>query len=169
MSVGLLEDSTKVNELADDRESCFYVLTWMALKFTKHTIKKGSLKTLLNPFNELDEDGGIISGGNLKRDSLREMKIEKSVEFNDRPYLDKLIAELTKIFVARYDHLPGSDMEPTLSEALIRHRKERMEALNRRGWLVETFRHHLDPDFWPTSDIAVKQSTGDERKRRRTR
>lgn len=169
MSVRLLEDSTKVNELADDRESCFYVLTWTALRFTKYTIKKGSLKTLLNPFNELVEDGGIVSGGNLKRDSLRDKKIENSVEFDDRPYLDKLIAELSNIFVARYDNLPQQFMGTTLHDSLEHHIKERIEELNKRGWLVNTFRKYLDPDFWPTSDIAVKQFTVDERKRRRIR
>jgi hypothetical protein len=170
MSVELLQDNTKVNELADDRESCFYVLTWTALCFTKHTIKKGSLKSLLSPFNESYEDGDIVAGGRLKMLSLIQKDIEKSVEFDDRPHLDKLIAELTKMFAVRYEPLPSaSDMEPMVFESIMKNRNTRMETLKRRDWLVETFRRHLNPDSWPTSDIAVKQPTDDGRKRRRTR
>ncbi|KIM72265.1 hypothetical protein PILCRDRAFT_82020, partial [Piloderma croceum F 1598] len=37
MSAALLQDNEKCNELEDDRESCLHVLTWTALRFTKHT------------------------------------------------------------------------------------------------------------------------------------
>ncbi|KAF8234088.1 hypothetical protein L208DRAFT_1394550, partial [Tricholoma matsutake] len=41
MSAALLQDNDKCNELEDDRESCLHVLTWTALRFTKHTISGG--------------------------------------------------------------------------------------------------------------------------------
>jgi len=145
MSVELLQDSTKVNELADDRESCFYVLVWTALWFTKHTIKKGSLKSLLSPFDERYEYGDVVAGGRLKRDSLIQKEIEKSVEFNDRPHLDKLIADLTDVLAVRYEPPPSASyMKPATYEDLLSHRNTRMETLKKRDWLVKTFRRHLD-------------------------
>jgi hypothetical protein len=169
MSVELLQDNTKVNELADDRESCIYVLTWTALRFTKHTIKKGSLKSLLSPFDEKYEDGDVVAGGRLKRDSLIQKEIEKSVEFDGRPQLDKLLFEITKMFAVRYEPLPSaSDMETSVFESLMKHGNTRMETLNERDWLVKTLRRHLDAGSWPTSDVAEQQSIDDGRKRRKT-
>ena len=36
-------------------------------------------------------------------------------------------------------------------------RKPSMDDLNRRGWLVETFKRHLEADPWPDKDKAVDQ------------
>ena len=40
MSAALLHDNSKCNKLEDDPESCLHVLTWMALRFTDHTISE---------------------------------------------------------------------------------------------------------------------------------
>ena len=43
-----------------------------------------------------------------------------------------------------------------------------MDSLKRPGWLVETFKRHLDPRLsWPSSDSTLEQPV-DTRKRRRT-
>ena len=106
MSAAVLRSNTKINELADDRESCLHVLIWTALCFTKHTIKKGSLKGLLQPFNGAYEDGDL-SAGELKISSLLQKKIPLWVKFDDRPHLDTLIAELTYAIAVRYEPPPS--------------------------------------------------------------
>ena len=170
MSAALLQNNEKCNELEDDRESCLHVLTWTALCFTNHTILNGELSELLRPFNEMYEVEHGFKGGDLKMGMLVFGHILERVKFDGRPHLDKLIADLTKMFAIRYERLPSaSDMEPALYESLMNHRNTRMETLKKRDWLVKTFRRHLNAGSWPTSDEAVKQPTDDGRKRKRTR
>jgi len=69
MSAALLRNNKKYNELQDDRESCLHVLTWMALRFTDHTISGGSTRRFLRPFDEEYEDEGV-KGGDLKKGFL---------------------------------------------------------------------------------------------------
>ena len=149
MSVALLQDPTRGNELADDRESCLYVLIWMALCYTTHTITLRNLDAFLRPFSEVDEDDNGAMGGDLKMCSLLFGNIPRWVKFDDRPHLDALIAELTKMFAVRY-------LQPIIN---IPSEVARFEEINnnmkRDGWLVETFRRHLNAGPWPTSDGAV--------------
>jgi hypothetical protein len=152
MSAALLQDNKKCNEIEDDRESCFHVLTWMALCFTNHTIVNGELREFLRPFNEVYEVGDGVKGGDLKKVFLLCGDIPERVKFDGRPHLDELIANLTRMFTVRY-------VEPTFFEDDLNIINTRMETLKKRDWLVETFRRHIDSGSWPTSDSAVKQST----------
>ena len=166
MSAAVLRDKTKINELADDRESCLHVLTWTALCFTKHTIKKGSLKGLLQPFNEAYEDEDL-SAGELKISSLLQKKIPLWVKFDDRPHLDALIAELTYAIAVRYEAPPSqSRIKPAIYEDIMNYRTAQMISLGERDWLVKVFKRHLEADLWPDKDKAVdqrsdKKSNGD--------
>jgi hypothetical protein len=56
MSAVLLRNNKKCNELEDDRESCLHVLTWKALRFTKHTCSEGDSNMFLRAFDEEYED-----------------------------------------------------------------------------------------------------------------
>jgi hypothetical protein len=157
MSAELLEDVTKANELADDRESCLYVLTWTALCYTKHTIKDRTLNDLLRGFYYAYKAGDLVTGGCLKRVSLLFREIPERVRFDGRPHLDNLISDLTRALAVRYEPLLSpSYMELTRFEIFMDHRNTRMDSLKRRGWLVEIFKRHLDAGPWPTLDEAVK-------------
>lgn len=52
-------------------------------------------------------------------------------------------------------------MKLLFKEFLASHRvsiyRERTRSLEKRGWLVEAFKRHLDAGSWPTSDKAEKQ------------
>ena len=177
MSAALLQNNKKCNELEDDRESCLHVLTWTALRYTNHTISQGDLKGLLRPFDEAYEENDSVKGGKLKKGSLLERDIPERVKFDGRPHLDELIAELTETFAVRYEKKPSEkrirefersrDSGASVVNDIVFIHRERMDSLKRPGWLVETFKRHLDPGSWPTSDSAVEQSI-DPRKRRRT-
>jgi hypothetical protein len=101
MSAELLHGNAKVNELADDRESCLYVLTWTALCYTKHAIKNDTLDGLLMPFNEAYKVRDFVRGGGLKQGSLLCHNIPQRVRFDGGLHLDKLIADLTSVIAAR--------------------------------------------------------------------
>lgn len=59
MSTALLEDN---NEFEDDQEPSFHVLTWKALRFTKHTISRCGLNRLLRAYDEVYEDEDTVKG-----------------------------------------------------------------------------------------------------------
>ena len=161
MSAGLLrDDDAGVNELADDRESCLYVLTWTALRYTKHTIKNDTLIELLRPFNEVSKVRDFVKGGKFKLVSFLHRDIPVQVRFDGGPHLDKLIADLTSVIAARYEALPSPlYTEASRIEILLKNlRNAAMDSLKRRGWLVETFKRHLDAGSWQSLDEVVKQS-----------
>ena len=103
----LLQDNDKCNKLEDDRGSCLHVLTWTALRFTKHTISGSSSNKFLRAFDEEYETVDGVKGGDLKKGFLLGRDIPRMVQFDGRPQLDALIGELTKAFSVRYEKPPS--------------------------------------------------------------
>ena len=182
MSVALLRNNDKCNELEDDRESCLHVLTWTALRCTNHTISGGSTSRFLRAFDEEYEDEESIKGGDLKRGFLATREIPHAVKFDHRPHLDKLIRELTEAFAVRYEEPPSAKDLQALEDAQIANVPEsvmtnlpafsyrkHLNDLAAPSWLVDTFRHNLNPDLWPSSDKFRRQpiGTGSSKKRAR--
>jgi hypothetical protein len=182
MSAALLQDNEKYNELEDDRESCLHVLTWTALRFTKHTISKGHSSDFLRAFDEEYENEDGVKGGALKKGFLATREIPRVVKFDGRPHLDKLIRELTEAFAVRYEEPPSAEQLDVLNQMLssnvppsflhentaFKYQKH-LNDLVAPSWLVDTFRRHLNADFWPPSDEARGQpiGTGSNKKRAR--
>jgi hypothetical protein len=116
MSAALLRNNKKCNELEDDRESCLHVLTWTALRFTKHTCSEGDSSMFLRAFDEEYKDGEGVKGGDLKRGFLATREIPRVVKFDRLPHLDKLIEELTETFAVRYEKPPSDEDFKTLKD-----------------------------------------------------
>ena len=174
MSAALLRNNIKCNTLEDDRESCLHVLTWTALRFSKHTCLDGDSSIYMRAFDEEYETAGGIRGGDLKAGFLLGRDIPHTVKFDRRPQLDALIKELTDTFAVRYEKPPTAEdlkaleyaSETNVPESVVtnlpafRYRK-RLDNLASPNWLVDTFRHHLsDADSWPLSDKAQAQPIG---------
>jgi hypothetical protein len=182
MSAALLQDNEKCNELEDDRESCLHVLTWTALRFTNHTISGGGTSRFLRAFDEEYEDDEGVKGGDLKRGFLATREIPRAVKFDRLPQLDKLIRELTETFAVRYEEPPSDEQLGVLNQMLssnvppsflhentaFKYQKH-LNDLVAPSWLVDTFKRHLNADFWPPSDKARGQpiGTGSSKKRAR--
>jgi hypothetical protein len=182
MSAALLQDNDKCNKLEDDRESCLHVLTWTALRFTKHTISGSSLNKFLRAFDEEYETVHGVKGGDLKKGFLLGRDIPRMVKFDRRPQLDALIEELTEAFAVRYEKPPTANQLEVLNQmkssnvpssfleenTAFKYQK-RLNDLISPSWLVDTFRRHLDADPWPSSDKAEGQpiGTGSSKKRAR--
>jgi len=180
MSAALFRNNKKCNELEDDRESCLHVLTWTALRFTKHTCSEDS-SMFLRAFDGEYEDKGV-KGGDLKRGFLATREIPRVVKFDRSPHLDALIRELTEAFAARYEEPPSDEDFETLkdmqsnnappsylySNAAFKYKK-RLYDLTAPSWLVDTFRRHLNMDCWPLSDKARGQPSGTGSGKKRAR
>src|SRR5882757_2318123 len=117
MSAALLHNNEKPHELVDDRESSLHVLTWTALRFTKHTISGGGSSRLLRAFDEEYEDEDGVKGGDLKKGFLLGRDIPRVVKFDSRPRLDALIEELTEAFAVLYEKPPSAEEVKALEEA----------------------------------------------------
>jgi len=182
MSAALLQDNEKCNELEDDRESCLHVLTWTALRFTKHTISKGRSSDFLRAFDEEYENEDGVKGGALKKGFLATHEIPCVVKFDRRPQLDALIRELTEAFAVRDEEPPSDEDFKTLkdmqsnnappsylhSNAAFKYKK-RLYGLTAPSWLVDTFRRHLNIDCWPPSDETRGQPIGRGSSKKRAR
>jgi hypothetical protein len=118
MSAALLRNNNKCNELKDNRESCFHVLTWTALRFTNHTISGSGTTRFLGAFDEEYEDEEGVRGGDLKKGFLLGLDIPRVVKFDCRPQLNVLIEELTEVFAVRYEKLPTANQFDMLNHAL---------------------------------------------------
>jgi len=95
------------------------------------------------------------------------------VRFDRRPQLDKLIRELTEALAVRYEEPPSAEQLDVLNQMLssnvppsflhentaFKYQKH-LNDLVAPSWLVDTFRRHLNADFWPPSDEARGQPIG---------
>jgi hypothetical protein len=104
LPAALLHNNKKPNDLKDNQESSLHVLTWMASRFTKHTISEGKLNRFLRAFNEAYEAGDGVRG-DLKM-GIHEMP--RKVKFDHCPHLDTLIKELTQRLVACFEEPPSA-------------------------------------------------------------
>ena len=159
MSAALLQDNDKCNELEDDRESCLHVLTWIALRFTKHTISGSSSNKFLRAFDEEYETVEGVKGGDLKKGFLVCRDIPRLVKFDHRPQLDALIRELTEAFTTCYEEPhPHGDFEALKdmksnnapmyylhSNSAFKYQKC-LDDLATPSWLVDTFHRYLNAD-----------------------
>jgi hypothetical protein len=182
MSAALLHNNKKPHELIDDRESSLHVLTWTALRFTKHTNSEGDSIRFLRAFDEEYEDKDGVKGGDLKKGFLLGRDIPRTIKFDSRPQLDALIEELTEAFAVRYEKPPSAEEVKALEEAqsanlppsimagltAFKYQKH-LDDLATPSWLVDTFRRHLNTGYWPPLDQAQGQPivVGSSRKRAR--
>ena len=165
MSAVLVHNNKKYNELEDGWESCLHVLTWMALRFTKHTCSEG------------------VKGGDIKRGFLATHEIPCVVRFDHRPHLKTLIKELTQTLAVRYEEPPSAEQinqlqclrdkglidEELGNGSVVLNYEKRMVFLKSPDWLVHTFERHLTADSWPWSDKAQARLIGTEFSKKRVR
>ncbi|KAF8193732.1 hypothetical protein BJ912DRAFT_229783 [Pholiota molesta] len=169
MSAMLLTNPFIRRSYHDDRESAFYVLLWIGLRCTKTEAAPGSTYTpenVLRGFDELFIDSaGRHLGGDRKTVVLRRYRKE-GIMFIECPELDSLLAELAPVFDVRYESKPtakdmahlkklltklevanSEDEKQSIQEILHYHvtyrYQQKMEKLEKSGWLVDTIRKYL--------------------------
>ncbi|KAF8191328.1 hypothetical protein BJ912DRAFT_297438 [Pholiota molesta] len=114
MSANLLKYSSTHHTLLDDRESAFYVLLWVALRYTQTEAAPGSTYTpqdVLRGFDECYESFGNVGryeGGYRKRSLLSQYQKE-GIIFTERAELHSLMVELAQVLVVRYDRKPTAE------------------------------------------------------------
>jgi len=194
MSSALLKNPELPQDLEDDRESAFHVLSWIALRYTKHN-KLNDLSPLLSAYDECHDTAAGPRGGDGK---IAFMTQAWTVSFDERPALTELITSLARTISARYSEitipedvkevralllkldaeLPADDDETMIYSLLSPDRAKfakqikaypfaaAMLKIRHRGWLVSSIRRYTDDESrWPASDKA-ELSTGTKGKRK---
>ena len=77
MPAALLRNNSKCNALEDNREPGLHVLTWTALRFSKHALSEGDSSAFLRAFDEEYETADGTKGGDLKKGFLRKKDLGK--------------------------------------------------------------------------------------------
>jgi hypothetical protein len=167
----LLRKPQRIQTIEDDRESAIHVLTWLALRYTKHDDLE-HLNDHLTIYDEVDhrQSESIATGGRAKGDNFSS---EVFPTFASDP-LDRLLTEVREIFAFRYQrkkHSPGEIQQAMDFMAFMASGRpfdsskvhlvgayfygSGMESLKKPNWLIEVFNKHLDSDDWPLDDKAV--------------
>jgi hypothetical protein len=152
------------------------------LRFTKHIITGSSSSRFLRAFDEEYENEDGVKGGDLKKGFLLGHDIPRTIKFDHRLYLDKLIDELTETFAVRYEKPPSAEQisqlqrlrdkgltDDELGNSVVLNHAKRVASLKSPDWLVDTFRHHLNAGSWPPSDKARGQTIGTVSSKKRVR
>ena len=183
MSSALLKNPELPQDLEDDRESAFHVLSWIALRYTKHNELNG-LSRLLSAYDECYDTAAGPRGGDGK---IAFMTQAWTMTFNERPALTELIASLAETFNVRYAKITAHeedveevrallldlDTDPpangdvmAISSLLSQERVKFSSQLiaypfaaaklkvSKRGWLVRRIRYSTDDPRWHESDKA---------------
>jgi len=69
----------------DDRESAFWVLFWVVLRYTKHNLSPAKLAKRLKMFDEADWECGESSGGDEKAHVLRQARPFENIQLQNAP------------------------------------------------------------------------------------
>lgn len=106
MSGKLISEKEHVHNFNDDLESTIYILLWVALMYSKCSnspMAAGFLEIVL------DTQPHSTSTYASKPDFLMGRQFLRDVKFVDRPCLDNLLDQLTKLFAVRYHCQPEED------------------------------------------------------------
>jgi hypothetical protein len=163
-----------VHTLADDLESFFHVLTWVALRYTAHALSSTKLTyTLTSTFDECYVDEGVIEGGQNKASSLVTKSIVTTAKFTN-PMLSSLLSSLCGTLAVRYEEAPSEESimeyhQDTVNFAGNRpmlHVLEKVPAarylsrtrdLQTSDWMLKTFTDAIENRAdWPADDKPVK-------------
>jgi hypothetical protein len=147
------------------------VLTWLALRYTKHD-RLDNLSSYLAVYDEVDrrESKGIDTGGINKGNEFFSRVFPK---FTSDP-LNRLLTQVRETFSFRYQikqHSPGEiqqamdfmasmasgrPVDPSKAHLVGAYfYASGMESLKKPNWLIEVFNKHLESDDWPLDDKAV--------------
>jgi hypothetical protein len=145
-------------------ESFFHVLSWVALRFTKHGLDSAQLThKLRNIYDDSYVDGGKVYGGENKEESIKSRFISSRARLLPGPLLD-LLKDLVDVLAVRYDDPPPREDEEEYDLLLqavardsslirfadnhsfkrYRDRKENLKA----SWMLERFREAVNSEAW---------------------
>ncbi|KAJ2916202.1 hypothetical protein MD484_g4207, partial [Candolleomyces efflorescens] len=168
ISVALLIDGVGLppHTMEDDRESSFYAILYLALRYSKH---QGGDETLaqLRVFDEfIPRTDGLPTGGELKEFLINDTR-PYPITFN--PPLDGLVAGAKKYFRPRYTFPSEEDKEryhkfkargvddELLNEDTYGRYLVGLDRIQARGSWVAFLRDKLKEDGWPSKDFQIQK------------
>ncbi|KAF9479479.1 hypothetical protein BDN70DRAFT_932541 [Pholiota conissans] len=167
MSVNLLLHSNKTQTLEDDRESAFWIVLWMALRYSEYNSEIFPATECTDLFNEFCSGVHIayITGGHQKMAYLRYYEYW-GLLFTGRLEIDDLMAYLSTVLGVRYeaklsrrhkdyaedlkrrllmekqngDTNEVEDIQAIIDSSVLCSFQSRMDLLASRDWFTKTLR-----------------------------
>jgi hypothetical protein len=180
MSAALVMKKDAPQTFVDDLESFLYVVLWVYLMYSAHSMTSSELTSFVQAVLDPDQYEG--TGGSGKADFLQGRTVLKHLTFHNRPSLQPLINDLAVLFAVRYEPEPSKeDMallvahagEDYVDQFPASKYQKRMSNLKSHKHVIGLFHIALeDAGKWPTADSPVKQElilrTDEKKKRTKT-
>src|SRR5712672_543198 len=147
MSCRLLGKPAAEHTLLDDRESCFWVLLWITLNYSKTKLSKDDLKQMQKAFDFASPGETFVEGGDLKISRFFVSETRHIILPEARSGLQELIATLQRAFGNRYRPVDSQEEEEK--------RSNKVGTMEDHSWLNKEFQNHLNMGNWPDSDEAL--------------
>jgi hypothetical protein len=106
MSITLVRDSCAIQTFVDDLESFFYVILWLAWRFSSSSMSPPDLTSFINLILDPAQYQG--TRGNSKANFLISHTDLIGLSFTERPLL-QLLNDFATIFVVRYEKQPSNE------------------------------------------------------------
>jgi hypothetical protein len=155
-----------LHERADDLESFFLVLSWMAMCYTSHGLNSKELGAKLERvFEDVFHDGQVPWGGSAKKSFILEDQIGQEIGLLNKK-LRSLLRKVGAVMAVRYMSYPQSDdpdedLFPELrpGEEYRQTYQFMTDSLHDPQWMLKTFEEALkDRNAWPALDEAKANS-----------
>lgn len=182
LSAALIKSKTAPHTFIDDLESIFYVILWLSLFYSVHSMSSGQLTAFIRTVLDPEEYEG--TGGSGKINFLLSRSDLRSLDFQGRPLLQPFLMDLVTLFSVRYEPEPTTQ-EKELALSLMGHElaeqlpynkyQQRMSQLQSHAYVVQMFdkviknraqwpedpaEQHADLLPWPHEDKKRKTKTG---------
>jgi hypothetical protein len=169
-----------VHALADDLESFFHVLAWMALRYTDHAMPPNRLTSFMQSYFDecyAQDHGGGFGGGDNKASSLISRNIVQTPNFKNAR-LSALLSALCQTLAVRYETPPPADRVQAyetlnlkrtdmddLGLAVLQYVEgsdvpqylSRLKYLETSDWMLKIFTDAVEDEAgWLTDDKPVK-------------
>ena len=149
----LLGNNGPPHNREDDLESFYYVVNWMALRYTSHSLDSPTLTSELQRIFDYSYrlPGGTAAGGGAKCDALLSGGTNRQAKFQSLP-IAKLLEAIRKLVAVRYSDKPDSEAE----QVDIDRYKRLVNRLSQRHQFTSLFTKALTSDQdWDANGAKV--------------
>lgn len=108
MSAALLNYPLKGNEVSDDIESFYHILTLFAMRFHEHDLSPAKLKEALEQYDNCEYVGEYCTGSKIKLLTVRSGQVPFALE---DPALKSVLLALANVVKQHYDSLDEEEMK----------------------------------------------------------
>jgi hypothetical protein len=163
MSAALVKSKDTPHTFVDDLESIFYVILWLSLLYSPHSMSSSMLTSFVRRVFDPEQYEG--TGGTAKVDFLKSQSDLEQLVFQKRPLLQPLLINLATLFAVRYEAKPSDKQKALIAKySEDQHElpawkyQERISQLKSHAHTIQLLDDAIaDAAQWPADDPASSQ------------